>query len=361
MEQDMIRRYNQFSLFGTSNGYDVLFPMEMKPFTTDSESHYFIHIGKSTFGHKDAEVPERFRYVYETECIPVTVVMFTHNRTAIACEVIDSMVRNIRYPNLRWCISDDQSCSGHIERLVKQFHLNGIDDVDVVRTTPQTHGLGMSMNNGLNNAWKSSDVVLTTEDDWYIDRELDITKDVQFIQEHENIASIRYGTLFDDEKNAWHLATKEFNDDYRRVCSSKRDKTRFIFNNQIALKHKRIYDAIGYYTPNLRDHINNELELSDKFNTLTNFGNLDNFVVLRPKCLKNNTYQNGYVEHIGEYSTTNHKFKVDGRFKRINDMTTREIPVRQCISRNVGDYASSAVVTFLSKMNTKRVALTSRS
>lgn len=58
-ERDMINRYNKFSLYGNLKDYEVLFPRSLKPGTYDDKSLYFIHVGKSSVGHK-TNVPKRF-------------------------------------------------------------------------------------------------------------------------------------------------------------------------------------------------------------------------------------------------------------------------------------------------------------
>ena len=116
------------------------------------------------------------------EQIPyVTVLMTTHNRTNVACAVIDSLVKNLKYPKLKWCISDDRSDEGHVEKLVEQFKKNGINEVHVERTTKDRYGLGASLNNGLKYAWTNSEYVLRIEDDWILERKLDIVSHVKIL------------------------------------------------------------------------------------------------------------------------------------------------------------------------------------
>jgi len=48
----------------------------------------------------------------------ISVIITTHNRTNVACACIESFVKNIKYPNLDWIISDDRSEPGHVEKLL---------------------------------------------------------------------------------------------------------------------------------------------------------------------------------------------------------------------------------------------------
>lgn len=199
--------------------------------------------------------------------------MTTHNRTSVACAVIDSLIKNLKYPKLKWCISDDRSESGHVEALTKQFHLNGIDDVVVTRTNGAKYGLGASLNNGLKYAWNNSDIVLTTEDDWYIEKDLDIINDVRVLLSNPDICMIRYGTLFvDNIKNKpWYVNTSQYNSLFDYVYSRSKNSTKMIFNNPIGLRHKRIYDKIGYYPENVEPDVV-ERVISDRYNDLTTYG-----------------------------------------------------------------------------------------
>jgi len=245
--------------------------------------------------------------------------------------------------------------------MLKQFHLHNIDDVKVVKTNSNEYGFGASINNGLMYAWTNSDIVLTTEDDWYVDKKLDITNDVITLMSDPGTCMIRYGSLFTDENSnrEWYVNTTPYNSKYLKVYSKYDNHTKMIFNNQIALRHKRIYDKLGYYTKNTTIE-NNEIELSNRYNKLTKYGRSTTLRVLRPSYLENNGYSNGYVYHIGEISTSNHRFKVDDRFKKYNELCSKTITVRQDISKNIGDFCSNILVQFLSKIKTNRIHLRSK-
>ena len=161
----------------------------------DDSSMYFIHVGKSVSGHERYGVPERYKWIYdENRDLPyVTVVMTTHNRTNVACAVIDSLVKNIKYPKLKWCISDDRSDEGHIWSLVDQFNKNNIYDIKILYTDNKHYGLGASLNNGLRYAWTNSDIVLTTEDDMLLTSVLNLEKYVNILNNDTNVCGIRFG------------------------------------------------------------------------------------------------------------------------------------------------------------------------
>ena len=52
---------------------------------------------------------------------------------------LTSLVKNIKYPKLKWCISDDRSNEGHVDKLVEQFKKNGINEVHVEKTNNERY------------------------------------------------------------------------------------------------------------------------------------------------------------------------------------------------------------------------------
>ena len=48
----------------------------------------------------------------------VSVIITTHNRTNVACAVIDSLCKNLIYKRINWIITDDRSDEGHVDKLV---------------------------------------------------------------------------------------------------------------------------------------------------------------------------------------------------------------------------------------------------
>lgn len=104
----------------------------------------------------------------------VTVCIITHNRTNVACATIENLIKHIKYGNIKWCISDDMSDAFHIPCLIETFKRNGINDVEICKTTEKSYGLGAALNNGLKCAWKFGELILTVEDDWILQRDLNL-------------------------------------------------------------------------------------------------------------------------------------------------------------------------------------------
>lgn len=225
----------------------------------------------------------------------VTVCILTHNRTNVACATIDYIVKNLKYDNLKWCISDDLSDEGHIGKLLAIFGGNGVKDVKVCTTNPYSRGLGAALNNALMYSWTNGDLAFTVEDDWILQRPMDLKKYVDVLVSDKDTSMIRLAYL--DKR---HKLTP-YNDYLNMVGKS---LFNFIFNNQCGLRHKRIYDAIGYNKENCNGDKQEE-DLRDKYNLVSNYG--EHFKVLFPKELAVHTFDDPslYFIHVGK-STNGH-------------------------------------------------------
>ena len=103
--------------------------------------------------------------------------------------------------------------------------------------------------------------------------------------------------------------------EYYQVYGKLKDKKISVFNNQVALRHKRIYDKLGYYYPNISPD-NCECSYRNKFNKLTKFGLEDSYKVLFPKEIKTFTLDDPslYFIHVGK-STIGHAYEVPKRYQ----------------------------------------------
>ena len=241
------------------------------------------------------------------EQIPyVTVVMTTHNRTNVACAVIDSLVKNLKYPKIKWCISDDRSDEGHVDKLVEQFKKNGINEVHVEKTNNERHGLGASLNNGLKYAWTNSDIVLTIEDDWILEKELKLAHYVDIVNKSTDIAGIRLATM------NYAIANKRSGHKGFYIVESDGKYKTSVFNNQVMLRHKRTYDKIGYYKENCSGDVS-EIDEINKFN------NQKGLAVLYPNFIKQNCMDDSsmYFIHIGKSVSGHERYVVPERYKWI--------------------------------------------
>ncbi len=145
---------------------------------------------------KPVEKPVVKSEVIEEKVRVLPVVMVTHNRTNIASAVIDSFVKNLRFDGkIQYIVADDRSDPYHVCFLLERFQSHGINNVVVTHTTETEWGLGASLNNGLKEAFKFSDVVLTTEDDWILEKELDLTNYCNILEAEKDIFGIRLAAI----------------------------------------------------------------------------------------------------------------------------------------------------------------------
>lgn len=97
------------------------------------------------------------------------------------------------------------------------------------------------MNNALKYAWTNGELALTIEDDWILQKELDLSYYAKILLEDKNTSLIRLSFL-----DGRHNVTTY--DDKMNIVG--KSSNNFIFNNQCGLRHKRIYDLIGYNIEN---------------------------------------------------------------------------------------------------------------
>lgn len=180
----------------------------------------------------------------------VAVIMTTHNRTETAKITIESLVKRLKYPKLHWFIADDRSDPGHVQQLVDKFAELGVNDVNVTETDSEHWGLGASLNNALSAAFRLTDVVLTTEDDWYLQYDFDISECVDVLKSDTSVCTIRLGTahcLFDylevtDNPDFCVVNTAKYNRDENKKGN--------VLSLQVALRHRRLFDLVGMYQEN---------------------------------------------------------------------------------------------------------------
>lgn len=320
-EEDFRTRFNKVTNNGREN-WLLLAPSEMKWRTFDDPSLWFIHIGRSTLGHTIYREPKRYGWIYDENLYrsrrlqesantsvekqqpsirqkaasshvqkpgsasikwpTISVMMTTHDRTAVASFVLDNLIKKIRYSGkIHWIVCDDRSKPGHTEVMESKFTENNVSDYSIFKTDDNRWGLGSSMNNGLKDAFKRGDIVLTTEDDWYLRKEYSLDEKVKILLDDKNVAGIRIGALCNELGNNLKLDSI-----HKNFCKLEAPRNKvgrfFIFNNQVMLRHKRIFDKIGYMKENCPPDMQEQI-MVERYNNLTDFGRKDIFKTLWPK------------------------------------------------------------------------------
>lgn len=240
----------------------------------------------------------------------VSILITTHNRTNVAKYTIQSLINNVYYPKINWIVCDDRSEENHIKEIEKIFLKNNIVNFKILKTDNKHYGLGASLNNGLKEAFKLSEYVLTTEDDWVLERKLNIACMINVLQLNKNVGSIRLAAVNNNYSiiNSWGKC-------YKKITSDGRLKTS-TFNLQVAIRHKRVYDQIGFYKENVHSDIC-EQDFIKRYNSYTNNGH-EKLITIIPNHIKENTLDDEslYFIHVGR-STVGHekRYKIPYRYK----------------------------------------------
>jgi len=252
---------------------------------------------------------------------PLTVAFMTHDRTAVACKCLEMLCRKLRYAgDIHYCVCDDRSRPGHVEALERVLRECG-RSYSVERNLNGRWGLGASMNNGLRNAFSRSPVVLTSEDDFLLEREFDITGCVDTIMSND-VAGIRLAYVKTKPSGTgvtWTRTRPSKIKGFVNVVAGSvmNAHYKYVFNNQVMLRHKRVYDAIGYYPENC-NHQEMERQVVAAYAVRFKGGLSENCQVLYPDDLPTDTYDNGLFMHIGE-STAGHGFAIPEEYVALND------------------------------------------
>ncbi|MDZ4247403.1 MAG: glycosyltransferase [Dehalococcoidia bacterium] len=196
-----------------------------------------------------------------TDYPEVVVLLITYERTDVARETIKGIKDRIIYPNLSWHIADDGSNDGHIQKLITEI------GPDYAVTVSQTggHSVGRSMNMGVAEALRRSDIWLHWEDDWVPNFRIELIPCVELLTHNKDIGMIRLGRLSEGlhgnvikggDRLWWHL-----------------DKTKdlWCWTGHAAVRHRRFHEAYGTYKEGLTPG-RTELSYQDAFNSKTGPG-----------------------------------------------------------------------------------------
>lgn len=176
----------------------------------------------------------------------VTVLIITYKRPQVIRRVIQRYEIYLQYAGkLIWRIADDGSPPGYVEDLQKEFARLGLQ-----ATVTDRRGFGANLNNGLREAFKDSDYVFLTEDDWAMLDYINVTKGVWLLENVPEIGLVRYDEIgIDSRYDAAVLkhATLKKKDVWVRYFVFDKG-SRYIYpGGHPNLVHKRYYEAYGFY------------------------------------------------------------------------------------------------------------------
>lgn len=242
---------------------------------------------------------------------PLPICLFTKNRTKLACFVIDQLRENLSadgyFPALIIC--DDGSPSGHMESLCSHA-----GDWLYQTTNVMGRGLGASMNAGLQIAFQMSPVALRMEDDWVLQKPLEIGPWVDLMKE-DSIGSLRMGMMFRDPDELVPYGDRKYG---LLRMRPKKGRT-YNVNNQIALVHEQMYDLVGPYKEGLAPQMC-ERDFAVRFNKETQ-NCLCSPWVCWPEGWATKTYDHPSMAfiHAGKSTLGHHQYTVPERYRKYND------------------------------------------
>jgi len=175
---------------------------------------------------------------------PITIILITYasskERTSYAIKTIDSVLDNIRYPNLAWFVADDGSSAEHVSEVTTR-----LSDHNLIGVWSQRDSYGRSANEGIAAARTQGQLAFFLEDDWELNHPLDLWPYAALLMEDESVGMIRMGYLNEGVKGKTFGHRGQL---YWRLD----DESPYIFAGHPSLRHLRFHDHAGVYTERLQ-------------------------------------------------------------------------------------------------------------
>lgn len=164
------------------------------------------------------------------------VVVITYNRKELLRETLRRFQEQLTPQPDAVYIADDGSIDGTQAMLQEEFP---------AATLVQSNGarLGGNSNAGLRAAFAEHEIVLHTQDDYYLMQPLDLSRHIDTLLTEEAIGWIRLGNVHA------HSFTARLNDQYWHVDWY--SPSIWIASDQPHLKHRRFHEAYGWYPEGL--------------------------------------------------------------------------------------------------------------
>ena len=171
----------------------------------------------------------------------IWILLTTYNREEYALRTIQALKQNFIYPNVGFFISDDGSPSGHVERLVHEIGT----EYQIRVYNSSRRGVGHGMNHCLRQIFEFADLVLMMEDDWILEKPLEVEPYMRLLRDHPEYGLVRFGYLAagllgylvsEEGKLFWRLESN--GETYR-------------YSGHPSLRHKRFHEQYGYYDEGL--------------------------------------------------------------------------------------------------------------
>ncbi len=200
-----------------------------------------------------------------TDNLPnLAICMVTYNRTNEALKTIRSTLKNLDYPKelIGFYLADDGSDKKHHDALLKELKKQDIrilGEHNERFREDESYNCGKGWNKGLGIAHQFSDFVLWLEDDWNLEKPLDLVPYVRILEEREDVGLITFRILSvgADVHTVGHNGNVYL--DYQKT-------TQYAYSGNPYLRHARFTRHVGWFAEDRSPGLI-ELDMDDKFRT----------------------------------------------------------------------------------------------
>ena len=178
----------------------------------------------------------------------VAIGLVTYRRTEMALTTIRSTIQNLQYPKelLSWYVGDDGSPLQHVKSihslLVNEGQkIHGFHEERLRHPGQEdTHNAGIGWNRCLGICHQWSDYVLWLEDDWNLDKPLDLEPYVKLLQNNEEVGICSFRIL----STGADIHTVGYDG---RVYLQYERRTQYAFSGNPYLRHARYTRHYGTF------------------------------------------------------------------------------------------------------------------
>lgn len=210
------------------------------------------------------------------------ILLTTYRRTEECLQTVQALKQNLIYGNIGWVVVDDGTGGNHLRDIVEEIGYS----YTIIRRELR-EGVGANMNWGLRQIFDRGDeLILTMEDDWILDRPVDMEPYVNLLINHEKYGMVRFGYL------AANLLGYLVSEEGKLFWRLEPNGETYRFAGHPSLRHKRFFDHYGFYAEGLSPG-GNELSMCHKVNV----NPTGPYIVYPADC-----GQWGFFGHIGSES-----------------------------------------------------------
>ena len=166
----------------------------------------------------------------------IGVLFTTYRRTDTAIRTILGIRNHLKSgPELVWYLADDGSEEPHTAAC-----WNALEGAVLASAHSERMSVGAGMNKGVSSLLRSTDLILTLEDDWELPQDFDISPYVDLLEREPSIGMVRLGGL---PVGLDLRSVGYFGRHYLEVQKT----TQYAFSGNPSLRHRRFFEAYGPY------------------------------------------------------------------------------------------------------------------